>query len=778
MPPAPPLPDRFRAALERHPAAALGVLLTGLIAATYGHFLASPDRFFVGDLVNLFQPLRHLLRAAIGQGELPLWTPAYFAGAPVLADPQAAVFYPGTYLLLLGPYPATELAAFLLHLGLAGAGMAWLARGLGIGRAGAAFAALSVSLSGFFTAHLVHPNFVHTAAWLPWLLGAGLRLVTGGGGRAAALTAGLTALALLAGGTQLAYYGLAAMVFLGLTTGLALPAPWTVRGVRLAQLGGALALGVAAAAVQLWPAAELAALSVRADGVTLDLAQTYRLPPAGLLQLLVPFGLGLPGQTPYLGGQDFHEAFAYVGALALPLAGVALARRPTTPRLAVAVLVGLAVLAALGPDGPVDLLRWLFRYAPGFDRFRAHGRLLVLVVLGLALLAAWGLDDLLADDAADRGRGPLLAATGLAVGAALAIVLLTRGAGSPWPRAAGALAARSAWMTVALLVAAATVLLHGRRLGIAPAVLAAGVLALHGVDLVATGRTLVASRPGPEGVAPAREVHRLPAELLRAVGPEHRLLFAADSYYMLQNLGALHGYDNLRAYGPMMLRRTYDLLHLADSGRFAPWRRLPVDQNLIAVRRTDAPVLRLLGVSHVVSHDRPRQGKPNFRARPLSHPLPRAFVVYRTERAADRASREARLRTFDPAQVALVETDAAGLGPGPELAATPAAIGPRPASGSRVRIRARAEREGLLVLAEAWHPGWRARVDGRAAAVHRVNHGLMGVRLPPGEHDVRLELAPASLRRGAWASALAWLLIAGLGLSAWRRRRALAQGES
>jgi hypothetical protein len=46
---------------------------------------------------------------------------------------------------------------------------------------------------------------------------------------------------------------------------------------------------------------------------------------------------------------------------------------------------------------------------------------------------------------------------------------------------------------------------------------------------------------------------------------------------------------------------------------------------------------------------------------------------------------------------------------------------------------------GLVVVGENYHPHWRATVDGRVARVERVSTSLLGLELPAGPHDLRLE---------------------------------------
>lgn len=765
---------------ERRAALLVGTLIVGAVLVLYGRFLARPADFFIGDLVSLFQPLRHQYAAAVSGGELPLWSSAIFAGTPIFADPQAATFYPGTAMHLALGYPLAELLAFLLHLVLGGWGMVWLCRKLGLGWAPAALAGLSYCCSGYFVTHLVHPNFIHTAAWIPWALGGLRRVVDTGQARWVALGAVTVGLSLLAGGLQLAYYGLGAALVLAVAWAAAESSlSPKQRLVRCGLAAGALGLGLALAAIQLIPTAEFSAQSVRADGVTLELARSYRLPARGVLQLFVPYMYGLPGKTPYVGGQSFYEAFGYLGVAAVPLALTALGRL-RVERLALAGLVLLAVWAAAGPEAPVDLHRGLYAVLPGFDRFRAHGRLLYLAVLGLSILAAYGLHDLLHGGAAVQKRAARLwlGFTLLALGVAGTVWLGASGQPGLIPPAAARLARTSAVVASGVLLGCWAAWTLGRRAGLGAGWLAAGVIAIHLLDLLATGRTLVAHRHPPAGVDTRRRAHRLPAAVQASArtgaGEGHRVLFAPDTYYMLQNLGMVQGFDNLRAYGPMMLRQTYDLLHHADRGRFAPWKKLPVDQNLIRVGRYRSPVLRMLGVRHVLRHDRPRAGPRimvplRYRARELPRALPRAWVVHRTELLGSARQREARLRSFDPGRVALVEHMAAELPAaqprdGGDADHTPARVTARSGGGARMVLAVDAPRAGLLVIAESWYPGWKARVNGREAMVHRVNHGLMGVKVGTGKQHVALVFAPSSLTWGTALSLAALLGILLLGL--------------
>jgi hypothetical protein len=79
----------------------------------------------------------------------------------------------------------------------------------------------------------------------------------------------------------------------------------------------------------------------------------------------------------------------------------------------------------------------------------------------------------------------------------------------------------------------------------------------------------------------------------------------------------------------------------------------------------------------------------------------------------------------------------------------------------RGRVDVRAEGPGVLVAAVAWDRGWTARVDGREAAIVRVNHAEMGIPLAAGRHRVELRHAAHGLRAGLALCALGAAGLAG-----------------
>lgn len=87
-----------------------------------------------------------------------------------------------------------------------------------------------------------------------------------------------------------------------------------------------------------------------------------------------------------------------------------------------------------------------------------------------------------------------------------------------------------------------------------------------------------------------------------------------------------------------------------------------------------------------------------------------------------------------------------------------------------VSVRVGETRPGVLVLADAYYPGWQATVDGRPTPVLPVDGLFRGVEVGAGEHEVVFNYQPMSLQAGATTSGLS-LLVVLIALRPWRNRR-------
>ncbi len=80
------------------------------------------------------------------------------------------------------------------------------------------------------------------------------------------------------------------------------------------------------------------------------------------------------------------------------------------------------------------------------------------------------------------------------------------------------------------------------------------------------------------------------------------------------------------------------------------------------------------------------------------------------------------------------EKNASGSTPS-EAKTTKSASWERP-SQDRVNIKVEVDQPSLVVISEAWFPGWVVSIDAKIAPIVRANYAFLGVIVPPGHHTV------------------------------------------
>ena len=152
------------------------------------------------------------------RGLFPLWEDTILGGQPFAANPLNKVAYPPQWLALILP-PALHLNLLLvLHLLLAGWGMARWLKQMGLREEAALFGALAYALAPKVIAHLGagHLDLLYALAWWPWLMAAVRRLVRQG--RYVAVYTALIAALLILADVRLGLFALSLAAAYGLWT--------------------------------------------------------------------------------------------------------------------------------------------------------------------------------------------------------------------------------------------------------------------------------------------------------------------------------------------------------------------------------------------------------------------------------------------------------------------------------------------------------------------------------------------------------------------------------
>ena len=64
----------------------------------------------------------------------------------------------------------------------------------------------------------------------------------------------------------------------------------------------------------------------------------------------------------------------------------------------------------------------------------------------------------------------------------------------------------------------------------------------------------------------------------------------------------------------------------------------------------------------------------------------------------------------------------------------------------------------FLVFMDAWHPNWKAYIDGNETNIIETNGAFKGIILPPGNHSIHFLFDNKPYRMGIWISIIAWTL--------------------
>ena len=725
--------------------------------------LATPD--VTGYVLPGLVRTRQLL-AAGGSGA---WDDGQLLGFPFAANGYFPQPSPAEW--LTRPFDPLTALDLLLAAHLAAA--LWLgyraARLLGAAPPFAAVAALGFALSGWMISRWHCPPMAWATAWFPLQLSALARLRQGRAALAAFEFGAGTALALVSGFPQ------SVLLLTGAAGLFMLSDPALRRPRPLATLALAGLAGVAVALPVLLPALRASRASLRAQPEAVHALALSRVPPAALVDLLLPELFGdpvafgrpdppAPTMADWLPQRVFFEprlqsnvaeVAGYVGLLLLLLLPGALAARGDPRRLAVIALLGLAgsVLAphlltlspateklALGNSKRL-LAVWcstlpfagaLAAQAVVERRARlphAWGGLLLAALLAAPPLAAALRDGQAAAFAADlwlqAGRqAPLLLA------ALAALALARRGAARAAAR--GAVSGASAWLPALAL----------------------------GLDLAGYSRAFNPPVPDEALLPPTATVSALTPLASSSTQPAGRppvgrvAVFGAGQNLLPPSLAAAAGLRSMGGFTALAPTETAELLGCIEGPLFeAADPRIARPLRDVASLRH--PLLDLIGVTAIVHADPTlpaASGLPVLFEAPdeglagLSRPGadPPAFLCGGAAVLPAREQRLAWLARPDAPVFDTVLLEREPPFPLPERRAAGRLDGKvvlERAQPEAFTVRCEASEPAVLVVSEAWDPGWRLQLDGAEAMVERVDHALIGAFVPAGPHELRFEYA-------------------------------------
>ena len=731
---------------------------------------------FFRDLAAYFYPIKFSVAESFKAGQLPLWEPRMAAGFPILAEFQSAVFYPPSVVFYIMPFFAAIQFSYVFHYAVAASGSYVLLRSWKQPIFVALIGSILFSFGGTMVSLTNLLNHFQSAVWLPWLVYCWERAVENKRWSALVVFSIVAACQLLAGSPEIFAFSAALLVAdivhmyrKGQSGGVSS---------SLARLSTAGLIIIGIAMVQLLPTAELILHSRRDHAIPAAEAFAWSLRPSALMGLLLPVlepdtslsvgvRLLLTDKLPLLLSN-------YIGNIAVFGFCSWLINAEVKERLILIGMIAISLLCAFGSYTPVypELYKWL----PGFHSIRFPEKFYYLTFALLLFGTVRGITALMDGTNCRRTRMVLL---GVPTGW-LIIYLVVRSDSNLLAHWIHPLQPLRATVNPATIAA----ILFSVEKQIALSIILAGVFLLHQLELLRAGLLhallilivfvdlSVANKP----LHFLREKNRIQdAPRILEKPPSHGRIFyyppgnnlhpsfvsvtGQPSYEkgtevvlnnLLPNVGLMYGFEYFQDIDALGRRSYTDFLNFINTSA--------ADER--------GKLLRALNVKYVVAfHSLNVKGINLFHEFPehysriyeVTDSMPRTYLAARPVYDLDPVSTLRRLSSdaFDLAGEVVIDAPITLERRGEFRGNSKIEL----YQNRRVRINARLNEPGILVLTDAFYPGWKVYVDKHPQRILRANYLFRGVELSPGNHIVEFVYDPASFKIGLLISLMTVIVV-------------------
>lgn len=719
-----------------------------------------PQKAQYFDTIRQLYPWKTAGLAQIRNLSIPLWNPYNFSGSPLLANNQSSLFYPLNIFYLLFSQPVAWAILVALQPFLAGLGTYLFSRKIGMNVRGAFLSAVAYGFCLFMSVFLEYNTMGHVMSWLPFTLlaiellireirPAGMLLFTGS----------ITASA-FAGHLQLFIYvlmfGGAYFIFRTRMLRAKIRATYAVLLV--------LALGITA--IQLMPTFELIGLAARAPQEHQFLIEKLLIQPYQLIVMIAPDIFGNPATYNYLLSDSYPGNALYIGLVPLMFALLSLAEWKKNGFIR---LFSISALTLLLLIVRTPLTEFLYRLPVPLLSTSSPTNSIFLLSFTLAILSGFGFEIW------EKGKKsfPLLL---LAVPAALGIAWVTK---MLMPDSVNT---KNLLYSTLLFTLTAGIFVVPRVKYRWQWACVAGIFILAIADSFYFFKKFNPFVP-PALVFPATSVtgwlkQHTSYDRFWGLGTARIEANFASQYHIYSP----EGYDPLypKWYGEFIwssdggkLLRDFTNRTRSDAavsdGAAAPD---TLKQGSPRKRTVDAlSVKYILDRSENASDERtfpPDQFRLLYEENGWKifenlTSVPRVFMTENYAVYATAAEFESQFfdRRFDPRKTVLLN-HRPPFSSGDSTQGSARILSYNPNS---VTVETSANSDQILVLTDAYYPGWVAVIDGQVAEILKANWTLRAVPVPKGDHTVKFLYKPESFSMGAKTTIIS--LIGFLVLCAW-----------
>lgn len=770
-----------------------------------------PPNSLLFDQSHQFYPMQRFAMQSLLNGNLPLWNPHILLGTPILATTQTALLYPLNLLAIVLSPMMVVLVRSIFNLWFAGFSMYILVRRLGAKSVAAFISAITFMICGFLIVWLGHPHS-NSAIWLPAMILMAELIATSHYKRGfyASISGAFIALSFLGGHMETTFeITVAWFLYLMVRSFQVDGWQWLIKNFWMAILS--VVLGVGAAAIQVLPflewlvnSAEMAERS--AKHFILFFGDFWRL-CLTLPALIIPNLYSNPSQTSlyqsYLPWTNFNEMSMYVGIIPLLLGIFGLGLNKDQNRHIPVFAWGAFLFLALALRLP--LIDWI-NQLPIFNLF-AQGRYRLIFDFGIAAAAGLTLD-------AWMGRyydpmrwrklsrillllGGVILAIVLSIGLILPVIekpILDLGRSLVKEQYAQTTVHSRSLDEVLLVVdrvyqglinhfglmnwklyfpglvacLGGLWIITWQRNWFGKTVFNYGIVFLVLIDLLIFG---IGYNPSirPESVypdTPAVSFLKQDKSLFRILPARVGWIPNGVLAHDLSEVGGCemptkyyHGFRNVIAEAYPFSGSNYITMFIAESANSRLMDLLNTKYIVTTKEMADSVRKNI----HLVWQKNDIHIYKNHAA------MPRAFFVNRARYLTDDAILKAlRDPSFDPTAEVILSLS-------PEEITTSTVL-PRDQNititkyePERVQISAITSGAGMLVLSDAYYPGWHAYRNGAEVPLYRANYVLRAISLPKGNHEIEFRYEPFSVIMGFAISLMTMILMVIISIVSFRK---------
>jgi len=712
-----------------------------------------------------FQAQLQFLANALHSGQSPFWAPNVFAGSPQIADPQSLIFSPAILLAYFNPEPSfTAVDAYVFGLlGCAGFAVLSFFRDRDWHPAGGIIAALAFAFGASAAWRVQHIGQVQSYALFPvalWLLDRTMSRCS----VAWAVGAGLSIGLMIVEPNQVALLAGYILVALAITRVLLNAAPRRL----LLPIGSSIGVALLVASVPVI----LSYLFVEASNrpaIAFREAVRGSLHPASLLTAVIGDLYGaLDPAVEYWGPYSLAWSPANL-ALSQNMSQLYVGIIPVLLLLTIGVVRGIAwtkdirfytiallAMLAYALGGFTPAFEVFYHMVPGIDLFRRPADATFLVGGLLAMVGGYLVHRLAEGSVPEASRTSRYVEFGIVVSLFAAGIVIAHRLGHTRD------ATKPILTAAACLAAAASTLMALQRFGSKHILASITIIAAF-----ATGDLRLNNGPNESTALSAarydflkRNCQNETIRLLKARLKQPSTSARRDRVELVglgfawPNVGLIHGFDHDLGYNPLRIEAVSEAIGAGDT--IAGWDQRHFTPLFPSYRSLLAD---MLGLRYIASAVPIEQVDRNLKPGDLIQiARTKDAYVYENPRALPRvmfvaewmlADFAALISTgawpkFDATRTVLLETEP--VAPALQtvaLSSAPAGVATiSHYENTIVEVDVTATRAGFVLLNGAWHPWWRATVDGNPAPVLKANVLFRAVQVPVGRHRVHFEFEP------------------------------------